>query len=131
MASYNGRFFDGGYSGISAGRNYIHESMLDIIKQIDKLRGVDFRCCSYDELDIPQNSIIYCDPPYRNTKKYEYSDFDYDKFYKWLKHMKSMGHSVYISEYWMPEDFKCIWAKEVCCNINIEKNKRTEKLFTI
>ena len=136
MASYNGRFFDGGYSGngvkVNGGiRDYINESMLDIAKQVDKLQGVQFHCCSYDELVIPERSIIYCDPPYRDTKKYEYSDFDYDKFYNWLKHMKSLGHSVYISEYWMPEDFKCIWGKEVRCNINIEKNKRTEKLFTI
>ena len=137
MASYNGRFFDGGYSGNGVKgkngeiRDYINESMLDIIEQIDKLRGVDFRCCSYDELDIPQNSIIYCDPPYRDTKKYDRIQFDYNKFYDWLKLMKDRGHSVFISEYWMPEDFDCIWEKEVKCNINIDKNLRTERLFTL
>lgn len=131
MTSYNG-----GYSGngvkINGGiRDYINESMLDIAKQVDKLQGVQFYCCSYDELVIPERSIIYCDPPYRYTAKYECSDFDYDKFYDWLKHMKSLGCSVYVSEYWMPDDFDCIWEKEVKCNINIEKGTRTERLFTI
>ena len=131
MASYNGRFFDGGYSGISAGRNYIHESMLDIINQIDKLIGVEFNCCSYDKLIIPKNSIIYCDIPYKNSKAYDKIVFDYDKFYEWCFKMRDIGNRIYISEYSMPSDFNCIWEKEVVCNINIEKNKRIEKLFTI
>ena len=131
MASYNGRFFDGGYSGISAGRNYIHESMLNIINQIDKLQGVEFQCCSYDKLNIPNKSIIYCDIPYKDSKQYDRVKFDYDKFYQWCFDKKSEGHKVYISEYWMPDDFDCIWDKEVKCNINIEKRTRIEKLFTI
>ena len=131
MASYNGRFFDGGYSGISVGRNYIHESMINVIKQIDKLQGVEFHCCSYDKLIIPKKSIIYCDIPYKDPKQYDRVKFDYDKFYEWCFDKKEEGHSIFISEYNMPNDFDCIWEKEVKCNINIEKSSRTEKLFTL
>lgn len=131
MASYNGRFFDGGYSGISAGRNFIRESMADILTQIDLLKGVEFRCCSYDELDIEPGSIIYCDPPYRDTKQYDRVNFDYDKFYAWLYTQRERGNKVYISEYSMPGDFKEIWHLEVKCNINVEKNTRVERLFTL
>ena len=41
MASYNGKFFNG-YSGISSGRNYVFESMRNVLNQIDSLRGVEF-----------------------------------------------------------------------------------------
>lgn len=136
MASYNGRFFDGGYSGNGVKgkdgvRNYIDESISDILVQIEKLRGVDFRCCSYDALDIPSGSIIYCDPPYRDTKQYDKIDFDYEYFYYWCEKMSKLGNRVFISEYWMPPFFKEVWSMEVRCNINIEKNTRVEKLFTI
>lgn len=137
MASYNGRFFDGGFSGnnvrVKNGdlRHYIDESMSDILQQLETLKDVDFRCCSYDDLQIPEKSIIYCDPPYKDTKRYNTIDFDYDKFYNWCFEQSELGNKVFISEYNMPEFFKEVWSMEVHCNINIEKNKRIEKLFTI
>lgn len=137
MASYNGRFFDGGYSGNNIPskdggvRHYIDEAILDILNQKDLLRGVEFYCCNYYELEIPENSIIYCDPPYRETKSYDKIRFDYDRFYLWAKEQSELGNKVFISEYNMPDCFKEIWSMEVKCNINIEKNKRVEKLFTI
>ena len=39
MASFNGRFFDGGYSGVSRGRNYIEEQIKNTEKQIDKIKN--------------------------------------------------------------------------------------------
>lgn len=137
MASYNGRFFDGGYSGNGVKgkdggiRNYIDESIFDILVQMERLHGVDFHCCSYNELDIPKGSIIYCDPPYRDTKQYDKVDFDYDCFYDWCEKMSKLGNKVFISEYRMPSLFKEVWSMKVRCNINIEKNIRVEKLFTI
>lgn len=137
MASYNGRFFDGGYSGNGVKskdggvRNYIDETISDLLSQIDNLRGVELYCCDYRELEIPNDSIIYCDPPYRDTKQYSNISFDYDNFYDWVKEISKRGNKVFISEYWMPSEFREIWSKEVHCNINIEKRKRVEKLFTI
>ena len=137
MASYNGRFFDGGFSGNNVkgkgggSRHYIDECMNDILQQLENLKDVDFHCCSYYDLSIPEKSIIYCDPPYKDTKRYDTIDFDYDKFYNWCFEQSKLGNKVFISEYNMPESFKEIWSMEVRCNINIEKNKRVEKLFTI
>lgn len=132
MASYNGKFFNG-YSGNSSGRNYVFESMRNILNQIDSLRGVEFNCCSYDELDIPKKSIIYCDIPYKGTTKYQ-DDFDYEKFYKWCFDKKYEGHRVYISEYWMPNDFQCIWSMKVDNSLDRYSEQRSfkiERLFTI
>lgn len=136
MASYNGRFFDGGYSGNGVKskdggvRDYIDETITDLLRQVPDLQGIELKCCSYDRLDIPSGSIIYCDPPYKNTKQYSDICFDYDRFYAWLKE-QSRRNKVFISEYWMPSEFREIWSKDVHCNINIEKRNRTEKLFTI
>ena len=69
MGSYNGRFFDGGYSGhnvkIKDGkcRDYIGENIKHTLNQVSKLDGVKFTCCDYMNLSILPNSIIYCDPP--------------------------------------------------------------------
>lgn len=64
MASYNGRFFDGGFSGTCGKRNYIDESIRNLLQQVDNLRNVEFHCCSYESLPIPDGSIVYLDPPY-------------------------------------------------------------------
>ena len=134
MGSFNGRFFDGGYSGHLVGnRNYISEQIKNTLKQIDKLKDVIWQSGEYYNIIIPDNSIIYCDPPYKNTKQYSTSrNFDYDRFYKWCIDMKSKGHKVFISEYKMPEPFACIWQREVINSLNQKITKRPiEKLFTI
>lgn len=142
MASANGRFFDGGYSGISNTigggiRNYIEESISNILKQKEYIQDIEFIHSSYDEFQYPENSIIYCDIPYKNTKQYALSkNFDYDKFWNWARHMKSLGHEVYVSEYSAPEDFICIWEQEVKSSLSangvVGGNKvSVEKLFKI
>ena len=83
MGSYNGRFFDGGYSGKSGGRDYVNEQIRNTEKQIEKLKGIKFTEGNYDEIDYPENSIIYCDIPYKDTKQYATSKgFNHDKFWQ-------------------------------------------------
>jgi len=131
MASYNGRFFDGGYSGTVGNRDYIKEQIKNTLLQLPNLIGITFQYGSYDEIEIPMNSIIYCDIPYRNTKQYATSKgFDYDKFWQWCRD-KSKTNTVFISEYTAPDDFKCIWEKQVTNSMNTNITyKPTEKLFT-
>lgn len=133
MSSYNGIFYHS-YSGIgSDGRNYVRSSINNILKQLPLLDGVVFNCCSYDKLVIPGNSIIYCDPPYKGTKGYDMK-FDHDKFYDWCFRKKEEGHRIYISEYSMPSDFKCVWSMDISNSLDRysqQRGKRTECLFTI
>lgn len=140
MGSANGRFFEGGYSGtsetkIGTRRDYIKESINNILKQKDVLKDVVFINCNYDNLDIPKNSIVYCDPPYQNTKSYSYSkNFDYEKFWQWCRDITKLGNRVFISEYNAPSDFKTIWEKEMKSSLK-SNNKisgfktSVEKLF--
>ena len=108
------------------------KSYESLLKQQKKLLGVDFRHSSYQDLDAPTNSIIYCDPPYKGTTKYK-EDFDHEPFYEWCRQKHKEGHQVFVSEYQMPEDFICVWSKEVNSSLTKDtgSKKGIEKLFTL
>lgn len=113
-------------------RDYSDEAFRHVEKQAPKLYGVKFESKSYSDLDIPQQSIIYCDPPYKGTAKYKaVDDFDHAEFWQWCREKCDEGHQVFISEYTAPDDFVCIWSKEL--NVPVAKDgkhkKSTEKLF--
>ena len=107
-------------------------SINNIKKQLPLMKGITLDCCSYDELDIPEKLIIYCDPPYKGTSGYG-TKFEYDKF-DWCFSKKDEGHRVYISEYSMPTEFKCVWSMDVSNSLDRyseQREKRKECLFTI
>ncbi len=140
MGSANGRFFSGGYSGksitrIGIERDYIKENIKNIRKQMPYMKGVLYFNVDYQKLNIPKNSIIYCDIPYKNAAKYETSkNFKHNFFWDWAREKSLEGHKVYVSEYAAPDDFVCIWKKEIKSSLSANGisggNKiSTEKLF--
>ncbi len=128
--TYSGKWF-GGYAR-GDDRNYYRERRANILSQVEKIKGVAVLRCNYDELEIPENSIIYCDPPYAGTTKYKDS-FNHDKFWQWCRDKAKKGHEVFVSEYNAPDDFRCVWCKEVKCSLTSsgKYTNRNEKLFTI
>lgn len=102
MASYNGRFFDGGYSGHNVKiknngktRDYISENINNTLEQVPLLKNIEWHYGDYSELNIPEHSLIYCDIPYKDTKQYSTSkNFDYNRFYDWCRLMSRKGHRV-------------------------------------
>lgn len=134
LASYNGRFFDGGYAGTvrtAAGtRNYYEEALRNLVRQAADLVGVEFACRDYRMLNT-KGAVIYCDPPYDGTKEYGISKgFDYGEFWQWGSAM-SAENIVLISSSEAPDDFECIWSKPVSRTIKADKNpvRAMEKLF--
>ncbi len=104
----------------------------NIKKQAPKLKDINFNCLDYS-LCTPRNlhrrTLIYCDPPYRDTTKYSGTKhFNYEKFYNWCRTMANAGHIVLISEYDMPEGFECIWEKEIKCMVDRNGDNRTERI---
>ena len=61
----------------------------------------------YEEVTIPEDSVIYCDIPYEGTNVYNKAEgFDYERFYQWCERQTN---PVFISSYHIPEDrFDCI-----------------------
>lgn len=111
-------------------RNYCLESRNNVLKQVKEIGSVEFYGGDYTSVPLPEKSLIYCDPPYSNTTKYQLS-FDSKRFWDWCNQLVQNGHKVYVSEYNAPEDWKCIWQKEV--SSSIRRNGRVhslEKLFT-
>lgn len=137
--SYSGKWF-GGFAGetktkIGTIRDYQIEAINNVKNQIDKMKGVVFKNKSYYELELPPNSIVYCDPPYEGTTKYS-NEFDHVRFWKWVRKISRQGHTVFVSEYSAPEDFECVWQKEVSSSLRANSEvsgskKSIEKLFKI
>lgn len=117
-------------------RDIVAESIRNIKKQSKNLKGITFKCKDFEDIENISGFVIYCDPPYRDTTKYSTGDFPYERFYDWCREM-SKSNLIIVSEYNMPDDFKCIWEKDVKTSLdsnrinNPKKQTRTEKLFVL
>lgn len=138
MASYNGRFFDGGYSGhnvkIKEGkfRDYITENINNINKQIKDLKDVNFSNKSLFDIKPKVKSLIYFDIPYKGTKQYDSSkNFNYNEFYNMCEILKNQGHIIVVSEYTMPANFSIIWSMNIKTHMNQKAEDRVEKLYVL
>jgi DNA adenine methylase len=126
--SFGGKFF-GGYARNKTHRNYAGEGKRALIKQAPLLKDVQFYNLDYKELIIPNNSIVYCDPPYANSTKYK-CDFNHEEFWDYCNKLTKRNIKVFVSEYSAPNDWKCIWQKEVFSNIRRKnKERKFERLF--
>lgn len=142
LASYNGRFFDGGYAQTNYSkskvtdhiivRNYYKEAKENIIEQIPRLKSIEFECTDYKYYSCYEDCLFYLDPPYKGKKQYGTSKgFNHDEFWNWCRHM-SEKNIVIISEQEAPSDFERIWQQGVKRTIDNNKRvKAVEKLFEI
>lgn len=106
-------------------------------EQSPNLKGIKFKHCSFQDINTDiSNYVIYCDPPYRGTTKYKTNPFPYEEYYDWCRKM-AKNNIVLCSEYWMPDDFECIWSKETKANFDSNrklgdtKNNRIERLYVL
>lgn len=136
-SSFGGKFFGGyarGKNSFGDWRNYASETKRNLLKQAPNLKGIAFFCSPYNQLDIPNRSIIYCDPPYAGTTKYETGNFNHKEFWQWCRDKSKEGHQVFVSEYTAPDDFRCVWEKETTANFDSSRasaSRRTERLFCL
>lgn len=141
IASFNGRFFDGGYATPSYEktkngmryRDYYQEAKRNIEKQSPKLKNIVFHSCDYrDTLKClsDEKCLIYMDPPYNNTKMYaNATKFDYDEFWQLVREY-SQKHIIIVSEVSAPDDMTIIWQKKVARNMNpANKFRAVEKMY--
>ena len=137
LASFNGRWFDGGYAkpGYEKTKNglryrdYYNEAKNNLLKQTPNLAGIEFICQDYIKVN-PCGALVYCDPPYQGTKQYSNAtEFDYNLFWDTMRAW-SKNNIVIISEENAPDDFICIWEQSISRSIKAtDKSRSTEKLF--
>ena len=134
--SYSGKWF-GGFAGKvstkGGDRDYQEEAHKNLRKQINSLLNVKFIHSSYERLEVPSQSIIYCDPPYAGTTQYK-DEFNHEDFFNWCREKSKDGHKVFISEYNAPDDFVCVWHQEVKSSLSANgksggSKRSIEKLF--
>lgn len=133
LASFNGRFFDGGFAKPHYSDDQYREPYKEHLRNLMKqnLSGIDFICCDYKSFSNISNHVVYCDPPYANTKDYNGNkDFDSDEFWDFARKL-SNSNIVLISEQTAPKDFIEIWSQDVKRQINTSDDKFTvsEKLY--
>ena len=129
--SYSGKWF-GGYCRNNTNRNYCLNAKNSNLKILKKINNVVFYNKDYDDVEIPFDSLIYCDIPYKNTTQYcknEVGVFNHDEFYQWVRE-NSDKYEIYISEYKhnIPNDFEIVWEKNSKKDIRNKKNEQEKTI---
>ena len=115
---FRGKFFDSyvntGGHGIARGgssKDYIAE-FYKSLPSAQELSGIKFVCSDYVDLAIPNGSLVYCDPPYENTTKYQYG-IDHGFFWKWCEELVTRNCQVFVSSYesGIPANWHIVWRK--------------------
>lgn len=123
--SFGGKWFGGlarGRNNKGTRRNYAEESVKSTKRAVDILNclNVDLYIGSYKDLTIPDNAVVYLDPPYEGRTKAHYFDaFDYEKFWQWVREL-SKRCTVFTSCFDCPADFDAVyeWGDTVVRHLN-------------
>ena len=93
-------------------------------------RRTQLSCIDYRRLE-PHGKLIYYDPPYEGTARYnDGSEFDHKEFWNTMR-LWSTDNIVFVSEYRAPVDFKCIAKRDKKNNLvaNGTPQTRVECVF--
>jgi DNA adenine methylase len=106
--------------------------MVERLERLEKISNIVFTSKGYEEVELIDWAIIYCDPPYKWTATYAEWWFDHDKFWEYIRKI-SKTHKVFISEYTAPDDFKAIYEFSQKSSLwwwnQTHNNQPNEKLF--
>ena len=107
---------------------------LERLDRLQSLEGLDQGSLiminkSYDQIDIPEGAVVYCDIPYKDTGQDYQSGFNHDAFYEWALNNKN---TIVVSEYDMPSDFYLIAEKDHTTTKSAygENGKVVERLYS-
>jgi len=112
------------------------QSANSVIRVKPDLQKMTLKTADYRDYADVKNSIVYMDPPYHYKNKRKigstskmFREFDADDFWKFAREM-SKNNYVFVSNVKqnIPDDFKCIWQKEILRTMGLhKKTKRTVK----
>jgi len=129
--SFGGKWF-GGYAKNNKGTNYAKQSKNSLLKKMKTLKdNTYFTNLDYKQVEIPLDSVVYCDPPYANTTGYSNSNtFNHQEFWDYMR-LLSQNNLVFISEINAPEDFIPIWKKNFKRVLDVNKNNIFDSVETL
>ena len=109
---------------------------LERLERLERLESLQVTSLSYDEIDIPDGAVVYCDPPYHACNKSLYDGtakaFDHNAFYDWCVSV-SKTNPIFISEYSIEDDrFEVVAEKQKMTYMSSKKSFIvTERLYTV
>ena len=126
--SFGGQFFMG-YNG-KYGNATSYKSVPEKVYRIAReLKDVEFNVGSYTQFSNLRNHVIYCDPPYTNTKCIYSEKFDNNSFWNWAREMNKTN-VIFVSEYSAPDDFECVYENKKKIQTSAKRvSSGCEKLF--
>lgn len=131
--SFGGKFFNSFARGGREIENYAAESKKSLLRDMQTLTDAEFINHDYRDVEIPDGAIVYADPPYSGTTAYFSNEkFNTKEFWQYARDLTERGHLLFVSELVAPDDFVCVWQKELMRQLDSNKNnlfKSTEKLF--
>ena len=109
---------------------------LESLERLEILERLQVTSLSYDEIDIPDGAVVYCDPPYHACDKTLYEgtakEFDHNAFYDWCVSV-SKTNPIFISEYSIEDDrFEIVAEKQRMTYMSWKTAFNvTERLYTV
>lgn len=109
---------------------------LQSLQSLERIHSLRVTSLSYDEIDIPADAVVYCDPPYHACDKTFYertaAAFDHCAFYDWCVRV-SKTNPIFISEYSIDDDrFQVVAEKQKITSMAPVKSFNvTERLYTV
>ena len=110
--------------------------ILESLESVQSLERLQVTSLSYDEIDIPDGAVVYCDPPYHACDKSLYDGtakaFDHNAFYDWCVSV-SKTNPIFISEYSIEDDrFEVVAEKQKMTYMSSKKSFIvTERIYTV
>lgn len=137
--SFGGQWFKG-YAPKYGKNINSSKASKNVVEISNTLKNVKFCKGGYEQFNFLKGYVIYCDPPYNNSKSYyningeSSEDFDSTIFWDWCREM-SKYNIIFISNYKAPRgadlifktDYKLTGDKKLIG----KNNKRVEKLYLL
>ena len=109
---------------------------MERLQSLESLERLRVTSLSYDEIDIPDDAVVYCDPPYHACRGHLYEGtmdaFDHCTFYDWCVRV-SKTNPIFISEYSIDDDrFEIVAEKQKITSMApVKSSNVTERLYTV
>ena len=147
QCAFGGQYF-GSYRKERCTEQKLQTSSENIKNTVDKVKKTIFKHGDYNQYSDLKGYIIYCDPPYANTRQHYFSNdnwssgtrvnskFDSAAFWEWCEKM-SHYNIIFVSEYnvpkkLLPENTKVVFRKPVKISYGRSTAKENkEKLYML
>jgi len=103
---------------------------LEPLQQLEQLERLEITNDTYLNYKYIDGDIVYCDPPYENTTKYDKDGFDHKQFYDWVA---SRAYPVYFSSYKISDNrFNVVFEKHKQVKLQAKDNggAALEKIYS-